>query len=136
MDKIIKEKKEKRRYFRIGDLGIYLLIFIFFGILGVKVYNLEELTASKVEIFVDGKLKYVQKLQEDEKHVFLDTELGGVNLEFKNNMVRAISSNSPKKLIVKQGWIKRPGDMLIGIPDKVVVKIIGESEDDVDYVAK
>lgn len=129
-------KKSNKKYFRKGDLAIYISLLLFFLFLGSKAYNLEELKASTVEIFVDGKLKYVQKLQEVEKNIFVDTEIGGVDIQFKDNMVRVTSSNSPKKLCVKQGWIRRPGDMIIGIPDKLVVKIIGETESDIDYVAK
>ena len=53
-------------------------------------------------------------------------------------MVRVTTSNSPLKIAVKQGFIKSPGEVIIGIPDRLVVKVVGDSEDDseLDFVAK
>ena len=64
----------------------------------------------------------------------MPTEIGGVNVEFIDNKVRVISSNSPKKLIVKQGFISKAGETLIGVPDKVIIKVTGDS--DLDYIIK
>lgn len=130
------KNSKKGRFFRKGDLLIYLFLITFFLGLGYRGYNMAEIKGSKAEIYVDGKLKYIQKLQDEEKNIFVETELGGIDVQLKERKVRVTSSNSPKKLIVKQGWISRPGEVLIGIPDKVIVKIIGEGEEELDYVAK
>lgn len=128
--------REKGRFFRKGDTIIYLFLAIFFIGLGYRGYTMENLKGAKAEIYVDGKLKYVQNLQENEKNIYVETELGGVEVQFKDKKVRVTRSNSPKKLIVKQGWVGNPGEVLIGIPDKVIVKIIGEGDEELDYVAK
>lgn len=128
--------KEKGRFFRKGDIIIYFFLTIFLTALGYRGYSMKNIKASKAEVYVDGKLKYIQNLQEEEKNVYVETELGGIDVQFKDRKVRVTTSNSPKKLIVKQGWISNPGEILIGIPDKVIVKIIGESEEELDYVAK
>ena len=52
----------------------------------------------------------------------------------ENKKIRVLSSNSPKKIIVKQGFISKVGETLIGIPDKVIIKIVGDS--DLDYIIK
>ena len=130
------DKINQKKFFRKGDILIYVIFITFFAMLGYHVYDLEELKATKAEVYVDGKLKYVQQLQESEKSIFIDTELGGVDIEFKDYGVRVTTSNSPKKIAVKQGWIKKPGEVIIGIPDKLVVKILGEGENELDYVAK
>lgn len=72
------------------------------------------------------------------KIIFVETNLGGCNVQFKDNMVRVTTSNSPLKIAVKQGFIKSPGEVIIGIPDRLVVKVIGDSEDDsgIDFVAR
>lgn len=129
---------KKRKYFRVGDLVIYLFFIIFFYSLGMKVIELGEEKPSKVEIYVDGNLKYVYPLQKEEKDVFVDTVLGGVNIKFKDNMVRVTSSNSPKKINVKRGWISSPGEVIIGIPDRLLIKIVGDkkAEDNLDYIIR
>ena len=127
-----------RRYFRVGDLVVYLFVIIFFYTLGTKVLELGEEKPSKVEIYVDGTLKYIYPLQKEERDIFVDTVLGGVNVKFKDNMVRVTSSNSPKKINVKRGWISSPGEVIIGIPDRLLIKIVGDKkdEDGLDYIIR
>lgn len=127
-----------RRYFRVGDLVVYLFFIIFFYTLGTKVLDLGEEKPSKVEIYVDGTLKYIYPLQKEERDIFVDTVLGGVNVKFKDNMVRVTSSNSPKKINVKRGWISSPGEVIIGIPDRLLIKIVGDKkdEDGLDYIIR
>lgn len=133
--------KRKRKYFRIGDLIIYSFFIIFFTGLGLKIMNLSQERASKVEIYVDSELKYVYPLQKEERDIFVDTNIGGVNVKFKDNMVRVTSSNSPLKLNVKQGWIKDPGEVIIGVPDRLLIKIVGDKgdntdSDDIDFIVR
>lgn len=127
-----------RRYFRVGDLVVYLFFIIFFYTLGTKVLELGEEKPSKVEIYVDGTLKYIYPLQKEERDIFVDTVLGGVNVKLKDNMVRVTSSNSPKKINVKRGWISSPGEVIIGIPDRLLIKIVGDKkdEDGLDYIIR
>ena len=127
-----------RRYFRVGDVVVYLFFIIFFYTLGTKVLELGEEKPSKVEIYVDGTLKYIYPLQKEERDIFVDTVLGGVNVKFKDNMVRVTSSNSPKKINVKRGWISSPGEVIIGIPDRLLIKIVGDKkdEDGLDYIIR
>lgn len=127
-----------RRYFRVGDLVVYLFFIIFFYTLGTKVLELGEEKPSKVEIYVDGTLKYIYPLQKEERDIFVDTVLGGVNVKFKDNMVRVTSSNSPKKINVKRGWVSSPGEVIIGIPDRLLIKIVGDKkdEDGLDYIIR
>ncbi len=127
----------KSRYFRRLDPLIYLGILGVFLTLGWNIIGMEVQQASKVEVYVDGELKHVYNLQLDQRFIDVDTNLGGIRLELKDNQVRVVSSNSPLKLIVKQGWAKYPGDTLIGIPDRAVVKIVGKGrEDDVDFILR
>lgn len=133
--------RRKRKYFKIGDLIIYSFFIIFFTGLGLKIMNLSQERASKVEIYVDSELKYVYPLQKEERDIFVDTNIGGVNVKFKDNMVRVTSSNSPLKLNVKQGWIKDPGEVIIGVPDRLLIKIVGDKgdntdNDDIDFIVR
>lgn len=59
--------KRKRKYFKIGDLIIYSFFIIFFTGLGLKIMNLSQERASKVEIYVDSELKYVYPLQKEDR---------------------------------------------------------------------
>lgn len=59
-----------------------------------------------------------------------------MDIHFKDKKVRVVSSHSPRKIAVKQGWIENSGEIILGIPDKLVIKVVGEGEDELDYVAK
>ena len=129
---------KKTKYFKIGDLVIYIFLIVFFSVLIFKIGSFKDIKGAKAEIWVDGELKYVYPLQEEEKNIFVETNLGGCNIQFKDNMVRVTTSNSPLKIAVKQGFIKSPGEVIIGIPDRLVIKVVGDSEDDsdIDFVAR
>ena len=129
---------KRTKYFKIGDLVIYIFLIIFFSVLIFKIGSFKDIKGAKAEIWVDGELKYVYPLQEEEKNVFVDTNLGGCNVQFKDSMVRVTTSNSPLKIAVKQGFIKSPGEVIIGIPDRLVIKIVGDSEEDanIDFIAR
>lgn len=126
----------KANFFRVGDVVIYGFFLLFFSFLGNNILNRENIKGSKAEIYVSNQLKYVQNLQEEEKNIFIDTKIGGVNVQFKDNKVRVTTSNSPRKLAVKQGWIDSPGNLIIGIPDELIIKILGEEKGGLDGVAK
>ena len=116
---------KKNKYFKIGDLIIYIFLLTFFSILILKIGNFKDVKGSKAEIWVDGELKYVYPLQKE------------CNIQFKDYMVRVTTSNSPLKIAVKQGFIKSPGEVLIGIPDRLVVKVVGEQDENgLDFVAR
>lgn len=134
--------KRRPRYFKIGDIVIYVFFIVFFTTVGLKAMTLANQKASRVEIYVDGELKYTYPLQKEEKNLFVNTVLGGVNVRFKDDMVRVTSSNSPLKINVKRGWIKNPGEVIIGIPDRLLVKVVGDKEleneniHDVDFIIR
>ena len=129
---------KKTKYFKIGDLVIYIFLLIFFSILIFKIGSFKDIKGAKAEIWVDGELKYVYPLQEEEKNIFVDTNLGGCNVQFKDNMVRVTTSTSPLQIAVKQDFIKSPGEVIIGIPDRLVIKVVRDSENDsdVDFIAR
>lgn len=50
-------------------------------------------------------------------------------VEFSDGKVRVKEANCPDKVCVKTGWISKPGEMIVCIPYKVVIKISGEKQD-------
>lgn len=127
--------QRRTEYFKRGDIVIYLLLAFLFFQLALNILQFPEVKAEKAEIYVDGRLEYVYPLQEEQKLFFVDTPIGGVNVEIKGKKIRVTTSNSPLKLCVKQGWIDGVGESIIGVPDRLLIQIVGEiSEDDEDYV--
>lgn len=127
---------KKNKYFKIGDSIIYALLIIFFSVLFIKVKSFKDVKGAKAEIWINGNLEYIYPLQKEEKNIFVDTVIGGCNIQIKDYMIRVTTSNSPLKIAVKQGFIKSPGEVIIGIPDRLVIKIAGEAEDEIDFIAR
>jgi len=123
-------------YFKKGDLIVYSLIIAIFIFLGSNFYKTKETKAERVEIYVNNQLKYTYKLQKEEKKFYVETDIGGVNVELKDYKIRVTSSYSPRKLVVKQGWIEKTGQTLIGVPDKLLIKIVGDENEDVDFILR
>lgn len=130
--------KRKPCYFKKGDIVIYLFLSLFFFFALQYALGMKAAKGNKIEIYVDNQLKYVYPLEEHRKDYFVDTNLGGVNVQVENMKARVTSSNSPLKICVKQGWISNTGDAIIGIPDRLLIKIVGESSEgeELDGIAR
>ncbi|MGL4425222.1 MAG: NusG domain II-containing protein [Cetobacterium sp.] len=131
--------KKQKRYFRKGDILIYSVLIFIFSILGYKITQFKTTEASNAEIYVNNTLKYVYSLQIEDREIFVPTDIGGVNIKIKDKKIRVLTSNSPLKLNVKQGWIGQPGQVIIGVPDKLIIKIVGkadEESDEIDFIIK
>lgn len=129
----------KIKYFKKGDFVIYIILLIIFSFLTLKTFSFKNYSFSKAEIYVNDKLKYVYPLTKEEKKFFVPTDIGGVNIIIKDRKIRVTTSNSPLKLDVKQGWINSPGQVIIGIPDRLLIKIVGDEEkenQDIDFIIK
>ena len=129
--------RRKPCYFKKWDLIIYFFIFSILFSLFCYAQNLNNTKGNKAEVYVDNKLRYVFDLEENKKEYFVDTNLGGVNIEINEMKIRVTTSNSPLKICVKQGWISNSGDTIVGIPDRLLIKVVGDTDDsEVDTIIK
>lgn len=131
--------KRKPCYFKKGDFIIYFFLFVFFFCSLKYVMSISAVKGNKIEIYVDNELKYIYSLSEKRQDYFIDTNLGGVDLQIENMKVRVTSSNSPLKICVKQGWISNVGDAIVGIPDRLLIKIVGDNKNnntELDSIAR
>ncbi len=55
------------------------------------------------------------------------TSFGYNLLEVGDGRIRAIDADCPDKLDVKQGWISMPGEIIVCLPNRLVVEVIGEN---------
>ena len=129
--------RRKPCYFKKWDLVIYFFIFSILFSLFCYAQNLIDTKGNKAEVYVDNKLRYVFDLEENKKEYFVDTNLGGVNIEINKMKIRVTTSNSPLKICVKQCWISNSGDTIVGIPDRLLIKVVGDTDDsEVDTIIK
>lgn len=107
-------------------LGIILLA-IASGYLGIR-YLAEQ--GKIVEIESPGG-KQVIPLTNHPQKIVINGALGATTIEIKDGKVRVTDSPCPQHICVKQGWKSREGEVIICLPNRIVVKVVrGESKDD------
>lgn len=122
---ILKSSKKSTPLLK-GDI----LLIVFLGILIVLLFvpsftgTQEKLTA---EFFYEGELTHSISLSEAEKE---EITVGNCVLLLEKDGVSFVSSTCHDKLCVKRGKLKRKGDTMACVPEKVVAVIKGEKPDD------
>ena len=70
------------------------------------------------------------------KTIPIQTEFGYNLIEIGDEKVRVIEADCPDKLDVKQGYISQPNQLIVCLPNRLVIEIIGtEKTDTLDYIS-
>jgi hypothetical protein len=88
-----------------------------------------------VNIEVNGKFYKKVPLYNVSEKVKVKTERGINIIEVVNGKVHVEEADCPDKICVKDGFIHRPGEILVCLPNKVVIQIQGKNREDVDDTA-
>lgn len=90
-----------------------------------------------VEITTDGKPYRTYPLNKSTNEALtINTALGKNIIEIKNQKVRILDADCKDKICIKDGYISKPGQVLVCLPHKVVVQIKGQKQletDDLSY---
>lgn len=71
------------------------------------------------------------------KNIPIETEFGYNLIEIGDKKVRVIEADCPDQLDVKQGYISRVGEVIVCLPNRLVVEIKGmDDERDIDYISR
>lgn len=89
-----------------------------------------------VEISVKGKLyKKIIFNSSTEETIDIKTDLGENIVRISKGKVKILDADCPDKVCVKDGYIDKPGQLLVCLPHKVVVEIKGIKNAETDDVA-
>ena len=107
-----------------------LILYLLFG----YVFSLG--SASTVQITVDGEIYGEYKFSQitDEKIVDIKTEFGHNTVVIEKNGAYVSYADCPDKVDVHSGRITKPGQIIICVPNRLSVQILGDKTD-VDVVA-
>ena len=112
---------------------VCVLLISLFGFLYlryIKEYNFND---KKAIISIDGEIyKTVELTKDTEETIELDTEFGKNTIKLYKQGADIIDADCPDKVCVEDGFIDKPGEILVCLPNKVVIEIIGEKEDELD----
>lgn len=120
--------KKQIKLFAWGDLlfwGVILFICIQGGFFNT--FQDEEIQEAIVEI--GGEEKYRIDLRKDRDFPLTDFR-SPVILSVKNGQVRMIENYCPQKICIKSGNAKRSGDMIVCVPQKILIYIPKTSKKD------
>ncbi|NLW17441.1 MAG: NusG domain II-containing protein [Firmicutes bacterium] len=121
-----------------GDLILILLIAIL--TIGSWFY-ISSLKSDQVTALViqDGVVIHEIDLSTVEEPFQLRVEdgQGGYNIiAVERGRIRVVEANCPEQVDVLQGWISEPHQSLVCLPHRLVVKIQGQAQSDVDDIVR
>ncbi len=121
-----------------GDLILILLIAIL--TIGSWFY-ISSLRSDQVTALViqDGVVIHEIDLSTVEEPFQLRVEdgQGGYNIiAVERGRIRVVEANCPEQVDVLQGWISEPHQSLVCLPHRLVVKIQGQAQSDVDDIVR
>jgi len=111
-----------------GD-KLLILIVVIFSIISLIFVNKSVISYGEkyVSIQVDGK--EIKKVIFDSsvvgKTIPIRTEYGYNLIEIGDEKVRVIEADCPDKLDVKQGYISKVGEIIVCLPNRLVIEIKG-----------
>lgn len=116
------------QFFKIGDV-VLILCLLGMGVSSWVLLKQRINTAKYCIISVNGRDTHKLLLSEFQK-VNVSGTLGEATVEISDKGIRMLSSPCPLKMCVHQGTITTPGQMIICIPNRIIIKIVGEKEVD------
>lgn len=75
---------------------------------------------------LDGQIVYQLSLSRDGE-VTVVGPAGETVVEVRHGRVRVLRSPGAQEICMRQGWIERPGEVLICLPNRVTIEIPGSS---------
>lgn len=115
-----------------GDLVVILVLALLSGI----VFSLPgRAGGGGVDIEVSGR-RDVRRPLADDGISEVSGPLGITRIELRNGRARILSSPCPLKLCQKAGWIGASGEMIVCLPNEVVVRIPGGLPGGVDALSQ
>lgn len=112
-------------------MGAVLLI----GLSVMLLINMTKKQGSKVELMVNEKVVKTFNLNENSTFTY-QGENGIINtFQIKNGYVNMLDANCPDKLCVKHKKIHYNHETIVCLPHKLLIEVVGSTQNDVDMIA-
>lgn len=111
---------------------IILTLFTIASFIGTIFYSNKKYNEVYVEIEVDGKLYKKVPLQNHEEIIKIESAEGVNIIEITQGKVHVQDADCPDKVCVKDGFISKPGQILVCLPNRVLIQIKGQNDDIID----
>ncbi|RKY79648.1 hypothetical protein DRQ07_06170, partial [candidate division KSB1 bacterium] len=119
------------KFLTAGDLIIILLILI----AGLVSLYYPRQNGSIVYIKVNGEIKGVYNLNNKNKQtITIAGKKGTMKVEIQEGRVWVSESSCPNKLCIKMGKIHKNGEMIVCVPNRVIISVKNKEEKEVDAI--
>lgn len=121
---------------RKGDL-IIIVVLIIMGVSIITYTNFfasEKTPGTTVIVEIDGEVVAQFPLNEDRQGIRFDTPDGYNILEIADGRARIAEADCPDKICVNTGWRQHDGQLIVCLPHRLIVRIVGDNgmESDLD----
>ncbi len=114
---------------------ILIIILISFSITGFVLQKRTTREGKFYTVEVARKTLYRFSLHSDTL-ITIKGKTGDIKIRVQSRRVSVLESSCPLKICVKTGWIKRPGEAIICVPNNTVIRIEGEKKEEVDAITQ
>jgi hypothetical protein len=112
------------RWWAPGDVLIVLLVVaLSVFLISRSIAGAGGTSGLEASISVNGKEVMTRSLQNGNEQIAIEGYRGESYIEISEGRVRMVDSDCPDKLCVRTGWISRPGESIVCLPNKVVIEI-------------
>ena len=121
-----------------GDkiVGIVLLIIVVIALSVASIYKTSIKGSKNIAVIkTDGKVLKVIDLNKvvEPQEFIIKTGKGNYNIiSVKHNGIRVKAADCPKQVDVKVGWISKPGQLIVCLPNKLIISINGDANKAID----
>lgn len=120
---------KKNDFYLIGGI----IVLIAFGFLLIQIFKTEGI---KVLITIDGKEHKLFNINEDTTYKIEHDDGEWNTLVIKDGYVSMLDASCPDKLCVKHKKIHYDNETITCLPNRVVLRLVGGEESDIDAIAE
>ncbi|MDD3244152.1 MAG: NusG domain II-containing protein [Eubacteriales bacterium] len=118
------EKKRKKPHVKRGDLVVAGIVLLMMAASLLPLLGGAATRGTRADIYRDGSLLFSAALAQDAVYRIS----AGVQVEVKDGRARVCASDCPDQVCVRTGWISRPGQTAVCLPNRLVVRVSGGEE--------
>lgn len=117
-----------------GD-KILIAVILISGLFSLYGVNLLKKSGTLVQVEVAGEVTHILDLNENQT-IEVIGPIGATTLKIEAGKAWVNYSDCPEKVCVKTGKISRAGDLIVCVPNKVVVTILGPKKSNFDVITQ
>ncbi|NOZ62596.1 MAG: NusG domain II-containing protein [Calditrichaeota bacterium] len=111
-----------------GD-KILVIFLVFASLASMALLRAGQETGSAVEIKIKNAPYATLPLNQDTTFTVTGA-IGETQIAIAGSRVRVLKSDCRQKICVKTGWVSRSGELIVCVPNQVVISVIGKKKED------